>query len=290
MGALSSWFNRPVPLDRPIFIVAPPRCGTTLLYQCLASHPDVGHFNRANRKLPEWPRLAHVLTRLHVFRDTPRESRDLWFRFLAPRDVDTADAGDATEEARAWYHRRISEILALRGATRYASKLPAHSLQVPWLRALFPDALFLQPIRDWRAVVASTVVKRARDFADRPWFGVYLPGWREQAARPPHLGAAWQYLRVHEILDEERRRDPSRFHRVSYEALTARPVEVMRDVWAFCGLRPAPGIEARLPAMNPAHERWRDVLTPDRLADIERDLGPALEGYEFAIEEPREVA
>ena len=74
-------------VDRPIFIVAPPRCGTSLLYDCLASHPDVGHFNRANRKFPDSPRLAWWLTKLGVVRDSSRESRAIWFRFLGAREV-----------------------------------------------------------------------------------------------------------------------------------------------------------------------------------------------------------
>ena len=265
-------------VDRPIFIVAPPRCGTSLLYDCLASHPDVGHFNRANRKFPDSPRLAWWLTRLGLVRDSSRESRAIWFRFLGAREVDVADERDATDEARAWYRARIGAVLRLRGATRYVSKLPAHSAQVPYLLALFPDARFLQPIRDWRAVVASTVVKRAQDFPDAPqtWFGVHLPGWREQAARPPDLGAAWQYAGVHRILKEQRALHPDRFLRVVYEELVARPADVMRDVWRFCGLRESPEIVARLPAMQPAREKWRATLPPERIAAIEAEFGAAL--------------
>jgi len=267
-----------VSVDRPIFIVAPPRCGTSLLYDCLASHPDVGHFNRANRKFPDSPRLAWWLTRLGVVRDSSRESRAIWFRFLGAREVDVAGAADATDEARAWFHARISEVLRLRGATRYVSKLLAHSAQVPYLLALFPDARFLQPIRDWRAVVASTVVKRRRDFPDAPqtWFGVHLPGWREQAARPADLGAAWQYAGVHRILKEQRALHPDRFLRVVYEELVARPADVMREVWRFCELRESPEIVARLPKMEPAREKWRATLPPERIAAIEQEFGAAL--------------
>jgi len=271
-------------VDRPIFIVAPPRCGTTLLYQCLVAHPDVGFFNRANRNHPDSPRLAHWVTKvggaLGLYRDTPRESRALWFRFLGDRDDDLADERDARPDVRAWYAQRIAAVLSLRGASRYASKLPAHSVQVPFLLALFPDALFVQPLRDWRAVVASTVVKRARDFPGT-WFGVRMPGWREAAQRPPHLGAAWQYRVVHEHLEAQAARRADRFLRVRYEELVAAPVETMRGVFGFCGLRCDEAILARLPReFRPAHERWRDVLTPERLAEIEREHGDALRRYE----------
>jgi hypothetical protein len=275
-----------MPLDRPIFIVAPPRCGTTLLYQCLVAHPDVGFFNRANRNFPESPRLARFVTRfgglLGVYRDTPRESRALWFRFLpSERELDTADEKDARSEARAWFERTIGEVLRLRGATRYASKLPAHSAQLPYLDAMFPGALFVQPLRDWRAVVASTVVKRARDFPGQ-WFGVRMPGWQEAAKLAPHLGAAWQYRAVHEYLVAQAPRYPGRFLPVNYEELVAAPRPTMARVFDFCGLRSDASTLDRLPAMRPANERWKETLTPEKLAEIERVHGDFLRRYEFA--------
>jgi hypothetical protein len=262
-------------VDRPIFIVAPPRCGTTLLYRCLVSHPEVGFFNRANRNFPDSPRLARWVTRVGgafgLYRDTPRESRALWFRFFPEREVDLADERDARPEVRAWYEQRIAAVLELRGAKRYASKLPAHSVQIPFLDALFPDALFVQPLRDWRAVVASTVAKRERDFPGA-WFGVRMPGWREMAARPLHFGAAWQYRVVHEHLEEQALRRPDRYLRLRYEELVAAPAETMRRVFEFCALRCDEAILARLPSeIRPTHERWRDRLTPPMLAEIVRE-------------------
>lgn len=263
-------------VDRPIFIVAPPRCGTTLLYELLAHHPRIGHFNRADRLLPAWPRLAALLTRLRLIHDSPRESRDLWFRFLGKRELDLAEAVDATAAARDWFHWRIAATLAARGASRFAAKLPAHTAQVGYLRALFPDARFLQPLRDWRAVVASTVVKRERDFPGR-WFGVKLDGWRAAAALPPHLGAAWQYRAAHEHLARQRAAAPAQFLPVRYDELVRAPAATMRRVFEFCGLESSPAIEAQVARdVRPAHERWRDVLTLDQLAEIEREHGDFL--------------
>ena len=276
------------PLDRPIFIVAPPRCGTTLLYECLVTHPDVGFFNRANRNWPRSPRIAHWLTRVGgrlggrfgSYRDTPRESHDLWFRFLAERNVDVADERDARPEIRAWYERTIGAVLALRGATRYASKLPAHSAQLPFLDALFPAALFLQPIRAWRAVVASTVVKQARDFPDG-FFGVRMPGWQEQAKRAPEFGAAWQYRAVHEYLDAQAPRYAGRFLQVRYEALLVDPKATLRRVFDHCGLRCDEALLAKAAApVQPNAEKWQKTLTPEKLAAIAREHGDFLRRYE----------
>ncbi len=272
-------------IDRPIFIVAPPRCGTTLLYQCLVAHPDVGYFNRANRNYPDSPRLAHWVTKvgglIGAYRDTPRESRSIWFHFFPRRDLDVADANDATPQVRAWYEERIAAVLRLRGARRYSNKLPAHSLQVEFLAALWPDALFLQPLRDWRAVVASTMVKRERDFTGQ-WFGVRAPGWQEQARRPQHLAAAWHHRVVHESLAEQARARPGRFLPVQYEELLAAPQAAMRRVFDFCGLTYDDALLARATAgVRATHDKWRETLTPAMLAEIEREQGDAMRRYEF---------
>src|SRR5262245_4178591 len=193
-------------LDRPIFVVAPPRCGTTLLYRCLSSHPDVGYLMRAHKKLLDHPWLAQTLTRLKFFRAAPRESRVIWYRFkpwlaggmlapggTAPKDLsDLLTGSDATPEEKQFFPRYLSEVLHQKDARRFAAKLPSHSLQLDWLDALFPGALFVQSLRDWRAVISSTMIKRAKDFGGR-WFGVCPPGWQRHLADPPALGAAWQY-------------------------------------------------------------------------------------------------
>ena len=86
-------------VDRPIFIVSPPRCGTSLLYRCLGDHPLVAYFNRANKKFPERPGLAHFLTKMRIYADSKRESRAIWDRFTPGRG-DVLTAADATDEMR----------------------------------------------------------------------------------------------------------------------------------------------------------------------------------------------
>src|SRR5262249_36313904 len=107
---------------------------------------------------------------------------------------------------------------------------------------------------------------------------VRMPGWREAAELEPALGAAWQYRVVHEYLAGQAPRFPGRFVQVRYEELVAEPARVMRELAGRCGLDWSAAIEARLPRdIRPAHERWRETLTPELLARIEREHGAALE-------------
>ncbi len=269
-------------VDRPMFILGPPRCGTTLLYRCIGSHPDVGYFNRANRKFMRAPRLARLLTRLGIYADHPRESRAIWDFFHQGMHNAVLGADDVRSGESEWYHTMIARVLAARGANRFVAKLPSHSVRVPWLDALFPDAIFVQALRDWRAVVSSTMVKRAKDF-DGQWFGVQAPGWQDAAKLPPEMGAAWQYRMSHEILEEQASLYPGRFIKVWYEDLCLDPIPVMKRVADDCGLRWTPEIEASLPPdVRPPSDKWKSVVLPDMIEKIMAEHGEVLSRYEWS--------
>jgi hypothetical protein len=270
----------PTTVDRPLFIVSPARCGTSLLYRCLGDHPDVGYFNRANRKLPRHPRLAWMLTRLGLFKDTKRESRSLWNRYLTTTR-DPLDEGDATPAMRERYGALIAGVLAARGASRFVGKLPAFSVRVPWLDALFPDGRFLRILRDWRAVVGSTAAKGRDDF-DGEIFGVRPAGWEEHTGEGLEMWAAWQYVRVSESLEQQRPRLGPRYHEIWYEDLCLRPVETLRELLAFCELRASERCEAALLAqVRPPSQQWREHLGPAVLDRIVARHGEAITRYEY---------
>jgi len=264
-----------------MFILGPPRCGTTLLYRCIGSHPDAGYFNRANRKLIAFPRVAGLLTRLGLFADHPRESRKIWDRFLPVGSDAVAGAAEAGSEVREWYERFIAVVLRARGARRFVAKLPSHTVRVPWLKALFPNALFVQALRDWRAAVSSTVVKRHQDHGGR-WFGVKASGWREANQEAPEMAAAWQYRVSHEILEAERAGWPEhQFVQVWYEDLCLDPVTVMQEVFEFCGLTWSGKVEAALPRdIRPLAPKWPRHLKPEMINKILERHADVLRRYE----------
>jgi len=242
----------------------------------------VGYFNRANRKFMHFPRLAQFLTHIGLYADHPRESRTIWDIFHQGADNAVLDAADVRPGEAEWFHGMVTGVLAARGAKRFVAKLPSHSVRVPWLNAVFPDAIFVQALRDWRAVVSSTMVKRAKDF-DGQWFGVQAPGWRDAAGLPPEMGAAWQYRVSHEILEEQAPRYEGRFIQVWYEDLCLDPVPVMKGVAEACGLSWTPEIEAALPGdVRPPSDKWKSVVLPHMVEKIMAEHGEVLSRYEWS--------
>ena len=122
-----------------VFLLGFPRSGTTLLEKVLAGHPDavaleeVNHLTATGKELcgaPGWPRLQAL----------------------------TQAEADARRET---YWRRVRESLGGDLSNRIVvDKLPLHTVELPLIATLFPDARILFAVRDPRDVVLSCFRRR----------------------------------------------------------------------------------------------------------------------------------
>lgn len=256
-------------VDRPIFVVAPHRSGTTLLVDTLAQHEQVASFTRVHHRMPWWPRGAALLDSL-LRSPVPHEAQHVWDRFRRRDTDDTATAAEATEAERRFFRAMVAHAVAARGAKRFVAKYPRLSVRVGWLDALFPDALFVHLARDWRAVVLSTVKrKRKRGAYSERWFGVRIPGWRELRGRSDVEQSAAIFRHVTLELEAQRRRLGDRMVTLSYEQLCATQ---RSSLIALCGqlaLPRSPRFESgELPTILASFGRWRSELDPADVAMI----------------------
>lgn len=274
--------REPRPIDRPVFLLAPPRSGTSLVYKTLCAHPGVAYLSRGFKRFPDSPVFAETLTRLGIVSSTPKEGRAIWNRFQ-DKGADTAGPEHATPEIRAWYRRLVSRLVELRGKERFVAKFPGHSLRARWIDAVFPGCVFLVVTRDWRSVVSSTLVMREKHAGDKKlWFGVGVPGWKRMIEELGDAGSAARVFRiVHETIDADTAHCPDRVVRVAYEDFCADVAGEMRRVAAACGLAWSAGFEASLPVIRPGtHSKWRKILAPDVVERIRAAEGPSLTRHE----------
>lgn len=268
------------PADRPVFVLGPHRSGTTLLYRVLSRHSQLGFLRHADRRLPAWPRLAHLWTR--VRRDTaPVEAQKFWdLRWRQPDDVMTA--ADATPDDFDFYRSRIATTLELQGRARFVAKYPRLSLRVDWLDAVFPGARFLHVVRDWRAVLASTLLRKTkRERRGGGWFGVRIPGWQQMHDVSHDRAAARQFRAASLALEEAAARHPDRFLRVHYSALCRDPEGVLTRVTDFCELPADADFAAAIPRdLRSADHKWKEQLEPARLEALRAEDPAFFERYE----------
>ncbi len=252
-------------LHRPIFIVGAPRSGTTFLGSCIGRLPDVSYHLE--------PRLTKAAARC------------------------VYDGSWSERRCAAVFRVSYSAMLlaALDGGRRFAEKNPENSFVVPFLASTFPAAQFVHIIRDgrdaavshaeqpWLAAASAGSARRGR--AGQLW-GPYPRWWVEPDRREEFtqvsdlVRAAWCWRRfTAAALDGLATLPPRQVLEVRYEALVADPGGAADTLADFLALAPA-GRQVLRAALGEARTtsvgRWRGVLQPHEVAEIEAEIGSLL--------------
>jgi len=168
--------------DRPIFIIAAPRSGSTLLFELLAANRTFWTVGGESHHLIE------TLATLH-----PAQ------RGWTSNRLDQTDVGDALS-LKLRGHFSVSLVNADRvpyrevagpkeTTVRLLEKTPKNALRIPFIKSIFPDAKFIFLHRDARSNIASIMAAwrsgRFVTYPDLPgwnglpWSLLLIPGWRE---------------------------------------------------------------------------------------------------------------
>jgi hypothetical protein len=208
--------------DRPVFIVSPPRSGSTLLFETLARAPRLFTIGDESHQLIE---------------GVPQLSPD-----ARGFDSNRLLEGDATDAVTETLRRRFYEALRDREGrppllgqrVRMLEKTPKNSLRVAFLARVFPEAHFIYLYRDPRQVLSSMIEAwtsgRFRTYPHLPgwtgpaWSLLLVPGWRELIGRPLHEIVAAQWSATTRILIDDLQSLPQeRLTIARYDALISDP-------------------------------------------------------------------
>ncbi len=272
----------------PIFLVGMGRSGSTILFECLATHPEIGWLAHHANRFPD-RRWLYALNRLcdyslsfrkaiersdqersllEKLRLGPAEAYETWASICGEKiRYDWLLGAHATAAERDAAARLIADVLRWSGKTRFAAKLTGPP-RITYLASLVPDAVFVHVVRDGRAVARSLLrVGFWRDTwrMERPAWKNGFPDEYARIARestnPPLALAALQWRRSIEVAAEESAAlGPGRVHEVRYERFVADPVAAVDSMLESVGLEPSPRIHDflrrryRLRDMNVAAE------------------------------------
>ncbi|WP_424535211.1 sulfotransferase family protein [Sphaerisporangium viridialbum] len=288
------------------FVVGTGRCGSTLVHEVLARHPDVGFVSNLDdryARCPRWVRrrsgaiyrrVPPRLTAKGRLRYAPSEAYSALAREVSPLLVDPFRdllASDVTPwlaaRTRAFFESRA----AAEGAPAYLHKLTGWP-RAGFLGEVFPRARFVHVVRDGRAV--------ANSWSQMPWwrghlgpdgwhFGPlpepYRREWDEAGRSHVHLaGIAWKHLI--DAYDLAREALPAEaWLEVRYEDVVADPREQLEIILDFLGLSWTPGFErgfARHTFAAGRTEAFRRDLTPDQVGLLDRSLAAHLGRHGYA--------
>lgn len=237
-----------------MFVLGTGRCGSTLVHEVLARHEGTGFMTNLDDlgvapsqpwQNTAWRRLPAGVTKKGGARFAPTEGYRAIQREVGPVFVDPVrdlTAGDATP----WLRDRLTGFVTKR-ADRLGTPVFLHKFtgwpRVGLLDACFPDALFIEVVRDGRAVANSWLQMpwwRGHRGPDQWHFGP-LPDdldaiWKAHDRSFPVLAAlGWRLLM--DSYDAARAQLPEdRWLRVRYEDVVADPRSRFEDLLTGAGL------------------------------------------------------
>ena len=260
-------------LERPVFIVAAPRSGSTLLFETLTTSNSVmsvgGEAHMMIEGIPELRVGAPTVT-----------SNRLTAEHLQP--------GHA-ERIEQFIFERLQDARgqAVTSKLRFVEKTPKNALRIPLLSAVFDDALFVFLWRDPRENISSIMEAwRSGNWKtynglkgfEGPWSLLLPPGWEQMNGRPREEIAAFQWETTNRIVLEDLSELPAdRWISLNYAELIARPRETMLRICEFTSIAPDAALETRLSAPLPLSRYTHTPPAADKWklneASIERVIG-----------------
>lgn len=249
-----------------VFVLGPPRSGTTLVKTVLQSHSDV-----CGVEGETW----FFLRRDYAGFRHPDVSEDEMQQLVRESNSSTG-----------LFDRFAELVKAETGAAYFLEKTPEHVLRLPYLVEHFPQSTFVFLVRDPRDGLRS-----AKDFSaywatlpDEDRTGGYLETWRQSVA-------------AYQSCD-----DASTVILVRYEDFCRRPKEKLSRILKRIGLRPesqqldpnayGTGREAKHEAHARLQEpitaesvgQWRKELTESDVRRVERTLGEEMQALGYSPE------
>jgi hypothetical protein len=249
-------------LERPIFIVAAPRSGSTLLFETLAVSPALSTLGGEAHWLVEGiPQLRPGApgvdsNRLEARHATEAVARE-FDRVLAQRMVDSEQRPVAAAQPLRWLE-----------------KTPKNALRIPFFDRLYPDALFVFLWRDPRENLSSIMEAwKARrwvtyptlDGWDGPWSMLLPAGWRDLKGQPlERIAAAQWQITNRTVLEDLRGLESERWMSLSYAELLADPKSAVTRICRFAGLDFDAALERRVTGTLPVSRHTQTAPAPDK--------------------------
>ncbi|MBC8123130.1 MAG: sulfotransferase [Gemmatimonadaceae bacterium] len=302
-----------IAIKQPIFIVGCHRSGTTVLYEALAKHPDLVFLTNASAFLPRIPILSNVVGSMFALEEvaeerflkdgiafthaTPSEGIRIW-ELHAPEGGDYClDETHSNPKMERYLDLTIKKHLKHFKGKRFLNKNPDNSVRMRYLNKLFPDAYFINIVRDGRAVCSSLMKVReiAAEFFGpehrHATSGVKVKAWSdiEETWRTDpvvSIGMLWREI-VETVERDSKFITPDRYLEFRYEDFVAAPMDYLEKMSRFSQLRwdkdteRAFTQEAGKLNMGGRNDAWKKRLKDNDLERLMEIIGPKMREYGY---------
>ena len=264
----------------PVFIVGMNGSGTTMLADCLGNHSDLYVLPMESKVLPYYlmqqdrfgnlnklsarKKLANTLGRSKFYRQSNNKKN------IVLRDEEL-DGSNFSSVVNALYLHLANQ----HGKFRWGDKSPINTQHIQALAIAFPDAQFVHIIRDGRDAAQSF---------HRRW-----------SYDPLHTITRWK-----KVVNEGKRQGSTlksdRYMELHYEALTAEPELLMRQICTFLEIEYQDSLlNSTMRYMDPSHGsvktgritsnsgKWSSYFTPKQVVEFESIAGEMLYSLGYPV-------
>lgn len=194
-------------MTKPVFIISPPRAGSTLLQRILMQHPDLASCGEPWLLLP----IAHLRS--------PCALRSIYGHHTSVRALENLISElpygeDDFYECLRQYPQSVYDKLS-GGKEYFLDKTPRYYLILPQLQKMFPEARIIIILRNPLSLLASTIEAMGRNSLRR------FDGWIFDLENAPiHIG---------NVLDK----GDDRIHCITYEELITQTASTINNLASF---------------------------------------------------------
>ncbi len=236
----------------PVFVIGPPRSGTTLLYQLLTQKYYFSYFSEYAASYNTIPFLASYFTKKNFDSEnnsfesnfgrphglfSPSEAGEIWNRWFPTEyreGFNYVDENHLSSGERKVIYQLIRHIEKLVRAP-FINKNVKHGVRIRAMNAIFPDALFIEVYRNPFDNAASIWEMRQKLSDDHEkWVSVMPKEIDKILEKDIYRQIAAQIFSLQKNIKEDMEHiGNDRLMRVSYEELCRNPVDELESVELF---------------------------------------------------------
>jgi len=255
--------------ERPIFIISAPRAGSTLLFNNLKNLPELWTTGAENHQ--EFENIQGLHPKNQAYQSNCLDSNNV------NPEVKTA-LQNLFSQRLTQGEQSYAELDASQrpSSIRLLEKTPKNALRIPFLKTLYPDALFIYLYREPLGNISSLVEGwRSRRFISyqnlpnwraKDWQFLLIPGWEELNGKSLLEICTKQWASANETIIQDlhplKRKD---WYQLSYQDLIDKPVDSLKQIAEFIGVAwnsELEQLQQNLPLTtvtlsNPAPNKWR---------------------------------
>ena len=299
-------------LKDPIFFIGFPRSGTTVIFEAFVRNPEFGWLaNYAEM----WPRAiaANIVCRLLDNRlvrmrghkkqygrvrfgnrllPQPEEAYAFWDHYTG---IDFSHDYLIGQKADKSSCRAVREALQMtmwyQNKNRFTTKLTGPG-RIGYLLSIFPDAKFVNIIRDGRAVVESLIRMEfwhAKGGMEAPFWNNGLEAdsladW-ERSDRDPVVLAAHQWKRIIETTrDESYNLNEAQYFELKYETFVKSPQTAIGELQLWAGTERSAmelEVEKNEAVLGDMNKKYLNVFSEAQIATMNRVMGALLAQLDY---------